>query len=129
MKKKIKKTNKVIASKPVTKKKKQKVISSKPVTGKKKEPLAWPSHFGANWNLQGPPKPVVNTSSLPEYRIKVISDTRYGKIELLYNKVTKQTHWRTRGINGEILAWCEPMKNKKDVLNNLSLNTNILMFA
>lgn len=117
MKKKIKKTNKVIASKPITKKKKQKVISSKPATKKKAEKIVHTT------------KSLSNFSSLPEYRIKAISDTRYGKVELCYNKVTKQTHWRTIGINGEILAVCEPMKNKKDVLINLALNTNILMFA
>lgn len=117
MKKKIKKTNKVIASKPVTKKKKQKVISSKPATKKKAEKIVHTT------------KSLANFSSLPEYLIKVISKTDYGIIELCYNKVTKQTHWRTKGLNGEILAGCEPMKNKKDVLNNLSLNKNILMFA
>ena len=54
--------------------------------------------------------------------------TKHGTLHIINNRLIGR-HWHTKGNNGEVLAWCEPMYNRADVIANLELNAKILTAA
>jgi hypothetical protein len=102
-----------------------------PLTPKQKKVLQTPVKAG--WEEITPkksvakhkPKTLAKFTSIAELKVMVISKNEYGSVEMCYNKITKNYHWRKKGRNGEILCQCESMFNKSDAMSNLILSDRI----
>ena len=55
--------------------------------------------------------------------------TKHGNLQIKRNSTVGGWWWSTIGNNNEILAGCETMKNRADVIANLELNAKILTAA
>ena len=54
--------------------------------------------------------------------------TKHGTAKII-KSIYGKWYWHTQGNNGEVLAWCETMHNRADVIANLELNAKILTAA
>ncbi len=71
--------------------------------------------------------PVKKARALVNKAPKYIS-TKVGAVHFISNGIIGK-HWHIKANNGEILAWCEPMHNNKDMLANLELTAKVATAA